>query len=69
MNKIYLASIYCLCEIFKRFEYGSEIKMASKWFANLIFTHAYKCRNMLCEDNEFFKVLALGKSRDLNHKS
>ena len=56
MNKIYHASIYCLCEIFKRFEYGSEIKMASKWFANLIFTHVYKYRKLLGEDNEVFEA-------------
>ena len=69
MNKIYLASIYCLCEILKRFEYGSEIKMVPRWFANLIFTHAYKYRKLLGEDNEVFKLIAVGKSRDLNHKS
>ena len=44
--------------------------MASMWFGNLIFTHAYKCRKLLGEDNNFFfKLLAVGKSRDLNHKS
>ena len=61
MNKIHLASIYCIYEIFKRFEYGSEIKMASKWFANLIFTHAYKCRKLLGEDNEIFKPVSSKK--------
>ena len=43
--------------------------MTSMWFANLKITHAYKCRKLLGEDNEFFKLLAVGKSRDLNHKS
>ena len=69
MNKILLASINCLCEIFKRFEWGPGIKMASMWFANLIFMHAYKCWKLLGEDNEFFLAVALEKSRDLNLKS
>ena len=61
MEKNYLASIYCLDEIYKRFECGPGIKMASVWFANLIFTHAYECRKLLGEDNEFFKALGIRK--------
>ena len=35
--------------------------MALVWFANLIFTHAYECRKLLGEDNEFFKALGIRK--------
>ena len=54
MEKNYLASIYCLDEILKRLKCGPGIKMASVWFAKFIFTHAYECRKLLGEDNEFF---------------